>query len=142
VGHWELADVVHRLADDLKETRRELRRTRDIFYATSPKSLVILDELAEGTTAEERLQTSSGILNDFHTIGNNTVLVTHNHSLVEHLMAEQKGQCLKVTFDGDDPSYRILPGISKVSHADRIVRKINFSQQDRHQHMKTQGYLP
>jgi alanyl-tRNA synthetase len=29
VGHWELADVVHRLADDLKETRRELRRTRD-----------------------------------------------------------------------------------------------------------------
>jgi alanyl-tRNA synthetase len=29
VGHWELADMVHRLADDLKETRRELRRTRD-----------------------------------------------------------------------------------------------------------------
>jgi alanyl-tRNA synthetase len=29
VGHWEVADMVHRLADDLKETRRELRRTRD-----------------------------------------------------------------------------------------------------------------
>jgi alanyl-tRNA synthetase len=29
VGHWELDDMVHRLADDLKETQRELRRTRD-----------------------------------------------------------------------------------------------------------------
>jgi alanyl-tRNA synthetase len=29
VGHWELGDLVHRLADDLKEARREVRRTRD-----------------------------------------------------------------------------------------------------------------
>jgi alanyl-tRNA synthetase len=29
VGHWELDDMVHRLADDLKETRRKLRHTRD-----------------------------------------------------------------------------------------------------------------
>jgi alanyl-tRNA synthetase len=29
VGHWELADLVRRLADELKEARRELRRTRD-----------------------------------------------------------------------------------------------------------------
>jgi alanyl-tRNA synthetase len=29
VGHWELDELVHRLAGDLKETRRVLRRTRD-----------------------------------------------------------------------------------------------------------------
>jgi alanyl-tRNA synthetase len=29
VGHWEVADMVHRLDNDLKDTRRELRRTRD-----------------------------------------------------------------------------------------------------------------
>jgi alanyl-tRNA synthetase len=29
VGHWEVADMVHRLDEDLKATRRELRRTRD-----------------------------------------------------------------------------------------------------------------
>lgn len=29
VGYWELDDMVHRLAGDLKEARRELRRTRD-----------------------------------------------------------------------------------------------------------------
>jgi alanyl-tRNA synthetase len=29
VGYWEVPDLVHRLAGDLKETQRELRRTRD-----------------------------------------------------------------------------------------------------------------
>jgi alanyl-tRNA synthetase len=29
VGHWEVADMVHRLDDELKATRRELRKTRD-----------------------------------------------------------------------------------------------------------------
>jgi alanyl-tRNA synthetase len=29
VGHWEVAEMVHRLADDLKEARRDLRRSRD-----------------------------------------------------------------------------------------------------------------
>lgn len=29
VGHWEVADLVYRLAGDLKEARRELRHTRD-----------------------------------------------------------------------------------------------------------------
>ena len=118
----------------------ELSRTRDIFYATGPKSLVILDELAEGTTYEERLHESSGILRDFHTIGNNTVLVTHNHSLIEKMMSENKGQCFKVAFNGDDPTYRIVPGVSKVSHADRIARKINFSEEDRRRYLKTKGY--
>ena len=129
------------LQDDEGRFGTELSRTRDIFYATSPRSLVILDELAEGTTYEERLHESFGILSDFHTIGNNTVLVTHNHSLVDRFMAEKKGRCLMAEFNGDDPTYRIIPGISRVSHADRITRKINFSQEDRHQYMEEKGYL-
>lgn len=129
------------LQDDEGRFGTELGRTRDIFYSTSPRSLVILDELAEGTTYEERLHESFGILSDFHTIGNNTVLVTHNHSLVDRFMAEKKGQCLMAEFNGDDPTYRIVPGISRVSHAGRITRKINFSQEDRHRYMKDKGYL-
>lgn len=129
------------LQDDEGRFGTELGRTRDIFYATSPRSLVILDELAEGTTYEERLHESFGILSDFHTIGNNTVLVTHNHSLVDRFMAEKKGQCLMAAFNGDDPTYKIIPGISRVSHADRITRKIHFSQEDRRQYMQAKGYL-
>jgi DNA mismatch repair ATPase MutS len=129
------------LQDDEGRFGTELGRTRDIFFATTPKSLVILDELAEGTTHEEKLHESFGILSDFHTIGNNTVLVTHNHSLVDRFMVAGKGQCLRVEFEGDDPTYRIVPGISRVSHADRIVKRMRFSKEERHRHMKKMGYL-
>ena len=129
------------LQDDEGRFGTELSRTRDIFYSTSPGSLVILDELAEGTTYEERLHESFEILSDFHTIGNNTVLVTHNHSLVDRFMAAQKGQCLMAEFHGDDPTYKIVPCISRVSHADRITKKINFSQVDRQRYMQEKGYL-
>jgi DNA mismatch repair ATPase MutS len=129
------------LQDDEGRFGTELSRTRDIFYSTGPKSLVILDELAEGTTYEERMHESSGILDDFYTIGNNTILVTHNHSLVDRFMAEKKGQCLMVAFNGDDPTYRIEPGISRVSHADRIAKKINFSKEDRRRYMQGKGYI-
>jgi alanyl-tRNA synthetase len=39
VGHWELDDMVHRLADDLKETQRELRRTRDALLDAEAAAL-------------------------------------------------------------------------------------------------------
>lgn len=39
VSHWELPDLVHRLADDLKETRRELRRSRDALLDAEASSL-------------------------------------------------------------------------------------------------------
>jgi DNA mismatch repair ATPase MutS len=118
----------------------ELARTRDIFFSTGPKSLVILDELAEGTTHEEKLRESYGILSDFHTIGNNTVLVTHNHALVDRFAQEGRGQALRVEFRGGEPTYRLVPGVSRVSHAVRIAERIHFSAEDRRRYLKDKGY--
>jgi DNA mismatch repair ATPase MutS len=129
------------LQDDEGRFGTELSRTRDIFYSTSPKSLVILDELAEGTTYEEKLHESFGILSDFHTIGNNTVLVSHNHALVDRFMDAHKGQCFMAEFNENGPTYRIIPGISRVAHAARVAEKINFSKDDRHQYLKQKGYV-
>ncbi len=39
VGHWELGDAIHRLADELKESRRELRRVRDALLDAEATSL-------------------------------------------------------------------------------------------------------
>ncbi|MGH8590167.1 MAG: MutS-related protein, partial [Gammaproteobacteria bacterium] len=50
----------------------ELARTKSIFLGASPKSLVILDEMAEGTTYEEKLAISEAILSGFGRIGNST----------------------------------------------------------------------
>jgi alanyl-tRNA synthetase len=39
VGHWEVTDMVHRLAAELKETRRELRSTRDAWLDAEAETL-------------------------------------------------------------------------------------------------------
>jgi alanyl-tRNA synthetase len=39
VGYWEIDGMVHRLAGDLKDTRRELRRTRDALLDAEALSL-------------------------------------------------------------------------------------------------------
>ncbi len=39
VGHWELAELVHRLADEVREVRRELRATRDALLDAEAAAL-------------------------------------------------------------------------------------------------------
>lgn len=116
----------------------ELRRTKAIFLATTPKSLIILDELSEGTTYEEKLVTSRNILDGFYRKGNNTMLITHNHELVDQFIDKGIGQAKQVEFDGVEPSYRLIDGISRVSHADHVARKIGFSKEDIERYLEEQ----
>lgn len=108
----------------------ELQRTKEIFLASSPQSLVILDELSEGTTYEEKLETSENILDGFRRKMNSTLLITHNHELVDTFINKGIGQATQVEFKDDEPSYRLIDGISRVSHADRVAKKIGFSKED------------
>ncbi len=108
----------------------ELKRTKDIFLAATAKSLVVLDELSEGTTFEEKMESSSNVLNGFYRKGNSTILITHNHQLVDHFVAQGIGLAKQVEFADDEPTYKLVTGISRVSHADRVAKKIGFSKQD------------
>ncbi len=108
----------------------ELKRTRDIFLATTAKSLVVLDELSEGTTFEEKMESSSNVLNGFYRKGNSTLLITHNHQLVDFFVAQGTGLPKQVEFADDAPTYKLVDGISRISHADRVAKKIGFSKQD------------
>lgn len=119
----------------------ELQRTRDIFFSVTPRSLVILDELAEGTTIEEKMEASQDILNGFHTIGNITILVTHNHELVFEFQKRGRGQFLQVEFEDKRPTFRVITGVSTISHADEIARKVGFSGEDIERHLRERGYL-
>jgi len=114
----------------------ELKRTKAIFLACSDKSLVVLDELSEGTTYEEKLETAGNILNGFLKKSNSTVLITHNHELVDQFAKQEKGCPLQVEFKSYKPTYRLIAGISRVSHADRVARKIGFSKQDIDNYLK------
>ena len=108
----------------------ELKRTRDIFLATTAKSLVVLDEMAEGTTFEEKMQSSMDVLDGFYRKANSTILITHNHQLVDEFVKRKIADPKQVEFADDLPTFKLIPGISRISHADRVAKKIGFSKQD------------
>ncbi|MBP6057944.1 MAG: DNA mismatch repair protein MutS [Nitrosomonas sp.] len=116
----------------------ELQRTREIFFNATARSLVVLDELSEGTTFEEKMTISEYILKGFHKLGASTLLVTHNHELCERLQSDGIGRYLQVEFMPQGPTHRLIEGISKVSHADRVASAIGFSQKDVEAHLERQ----
>ena len=126
---YQVPEISH-LEDGEGRFGTELKRTKDIFLATTANSLVVLDELSEGTTFEEKMEASSNILNGFFRKGNSTILITHNHQLVDQFVKLGTGLPKQVEFANDAPTYRLIPGISRVSHADRVAKKIGFSKED------------
>ncbi|MEW6219876.1 MAG: DNA mismatch repair protein MutS [Thermodesulfobacteriota bacterium] len=118
----------------------ELTTTRDIFFSITPKSLAVLDEIAEGTTTHEKMSLSASIMDGFHAVGNNTLLVTHSYELVESFQRSGKGQYLQVEFARERPSHRMIPGISRDSHALRVAQKIGFAPADIASHLVEKGF--
>jgi len=113
----------------------ELKRTREIFFNATPQSLVVLDELSEGTTFEEKMTLSEYILKGFHKLGASTLLVTHNHELCERLQSDRIGRYLQAEFMPQGPTHRLIAGVSRVSHADRVASEIGFSKEDVEKHL-------
>src|SRR5574337_330715 len=128
------------LADREGRFGTELQRTKAIFFASSPKSLVILDELAEGTTYQEKLEISHTILGGFHQVSNNTMLVTHNHELAEQFQKRGIGLYRHAEFVYGAPTYRLVEGISRISHAHKVARRIGFAKEDIERHLVERGY--
>lgn len=126
---YQVSEISH-LSDGEGRFGTELKRTRDIFLAATAKSLVVLDELSEGTTFEEKMEASSNVLDGFYRKGNSTVLITHNHQLVDKFVRKGVGLPRQVEFANDAPTYKLVAGISRVSHADRVAKKIGFSKED------------
>lgn len=126
---YQCPEISH-LSDGEGRFGTELKRTKEIFLASTPKSLVVLDELSEGTTFEEKMESSQNVLNGFYRKGNSTILITHNHQLVDLFAKKGIGLDRQVEFANDRPTYRVIPGISRVSHADRVAKKIGFSKED------------
>jgi len=129
------APEISQLEDGEGRFGTELKRTRDIFLASTAKSLVVLDELSEGTTFEEKMETSANVLDGFYQKGCNVLLITHNHQLVDHFVNQRMGFALQVEFLDEDPTHKLISGISRVSHAHRVAKKIGFSKDDIARHL-------
>jgi len=127
--NYQAPEISH-LDDGEGRFGTELKRTKNIFLNCSEQSLVVLDELSEGTTFEEKMATSITVLDGFYKKGCSVLLITHNHQLVDHYIEKNIGLAKQAEFSGDAPTYKFIPGISRVSHADRIARKIGFAKAD------------
>ena len=130
------APEISHLADGEGRFGTELRRTKAIFMAASAKSLVIMDELSEGTTHEEKIEISMNILDGFAKKGCSTLLITHNHALVDQYADRADALTRQVEFGQGKPTYRLVPGISRVSHADKVAARIGFTKADIERHLE------
>lgn len=70
------------------------------------------------------------MLDGFYRKGNSTILITHNHQLVDVFVNRRVATPKQVEFADDMPTFKLIDGISRVSHADRVAKKIGFSKQD------------
>lgn len=121
---------INSLDQDVGRFGTELKHTRDIFISATPNSLVILDELAEGTTHKEKIETSLMILGAFKELGSLTLLVTHNHELAESYKGGDRAVFRQVEFNDGRPTHRFVDGVSVISHADLVARSVGFSKDD------------
>ncbi len=131
---YQVPDPGH-LDEGMGRFGHELKRTREIFFNSTARSLVVLDELSEGTTFEEKMELSEYVLTGFHKLGASTLLVTHNHELCERLQEKGLGRYLQGEFLPQGPTYRLIPGVSRVSHADRVAAALGFSKEDVEKHL-------
>lgn len=135
---YQVPDPGH-LDEGMGRFGHELKRTREIFFNSTPRSLVVLDELSEGTTFEEKMELSEYVLSGFYKLGASTLLVTHNHELCERLQDKGIGRYLQGEFMPQGPTYRLIPGVSRVSHADRVAAALGFSKEDVEKHLAKRG---
>lgn len=139
-GIFYHSPMVNSLQDDEGRFGVEIARTKEIFFKTTPRSLVVLDELIEATTYEEKFKHSRDIMEGFRAIGGNTVLVTHNHELAEDFRRRGIGQFWQIEFDGSTPTHRIIPGISTESHSDDVLERVGFTREDIQRYLQEKGY--
>lgn len=133
---YQVPDPGH-LDEGIGRFGHELKRTREIFFGATAGSLVVLDELSEGTTFEEKMELSEYVLAGFYKLGASTLLVTHNHELCERLQERGMGRYLQGEFLPAGPTYRLIPGVSTVSHADRVAAALGFSKEDVEKYLTT-----
>jgi DNA mismatch repair protein MutS len=119
----------------------QLAQTRDTFYACSPKSLVVIDDLIEGTTFDEKMKLTTQALCGYLHKGTNLVYVTHNHEMALRMADQGIGNCIQVEFNGVAPTHRIIPGISTNSHADLVAESIGFGEDNIREHLISLDYL-
>ena len=113
---------------------REIKLTKEEKWSNNgpnPVATMAYDAYGNATSVTDaKGRTTATVLDGFYRKGNSTILITHNHQLVDKLLKQRMGVARQVEFIDDAPTHRLIAGISRVSHADRVAKKIGFSRDD------------
>jgi DNA mismatch repair protein MutS len=148
VARMSVADKIHYLVgknDNLANSEgglgTQFGETKGIMFGSTPKSLVIVDDLIEGTTFDEKTEHTRDQLSGFVHKRPNTVYISHHYELAQTFADQGVGNFLQVEFDGDRPTHRIIPGISTNSHSDVVAKRVGFDSDAIMRHLIEQGYI-
>ncbi len=132
-------------ADTLKDEEggfgTQLERIKEVFLESSPHSLIVLDDLIEGTTFEEKTRHTFTQLLGFHHKKPTLLYISHHHELAQKFKDLGIGNYLMVTFKDGKPTYKVEEGISTNSHSDRVVKKVGFDEEFILSYLRSHGYL-
>jgi len=129
------------LDDDEGGLGTQFRETKRALFSGTPKSLVIVDDLIEGTTFDEKTRHTKDQLYGFLHKGTNTVYISHHFELAKHFRDKGLGNFWQVDFDGEKPTHKIVPGISTNSHSDVVAKRVGFDGEAITEHLIKEGYL-
>jgi DNA mismatch repair protein MutS2 len=118
------------IEQNLSTFSSHLLHLNQILEKTSPRSLVLLDELGVGTHASEGCALAMGFLDRFREIGATTVVTTHFDGLKAYGYLYRDVENVAVEFDEETftPRYTLAYGSSGQSQAFLIAGKLGVSE--------------
>lgn len=108
----------------------ELKATRKVFMQATERSLVVLDEVGDGTNAEEGIRQMSAVFWGLKQIGSGTVVITHNRELVRQLEKSEIAVAYQMNTTDGKPNFHLEPGLSPHSHANEVAKQLHFSPEE------------
>lgn len=107
----------------------EMQIVSEEWKNSSPRSLIIFDELLHATTDKERRSTSLLISRGFSAKGTTMILMTHDFALANQLESLDLAILYQKEFKDGKPTFKLIPGICKDSRSERILRKYGLSEE-------------
>jgi DNA mismatch repair ATPase MutS len=141
----DMLRYLYYLPDKLKERHGDFgvnaQRVNEVFNEATPRSVIFLNALYDGTAPEEVIRHSFEMLQAFNKIGCNTLYVTHNHPVVSKLEEHGFTRCLQTDWEDGRPLFKLKPGIALTSHAEAVLHYIGADLPAIEHSLRERGYL-